>query len=218
MPSGFLGGGGSPFFWGRGGSRMAPEDIALRRRLGAQQMQQGADYSPIASPWQGLARVANGITGGLQMRSANRAEDEARTAQQSVIEGLLAPYDPASGAPDPVAVALADPSLRQLGMSVLQSRTPAPVEPSIQRRNDGSIVGINPTTGEIMFEQADPNPKPVLDWLEVALPGGQKKLIPVGPNGPITGDAAQPPATLPPDFDFGEGGPGGSPSGAGFRP
>jgi hypothetical protein len=32
------------------------------------------------------------------------------------------------------------------------------------------------------------------------------------------GAVAAPPDTLPPDFDFGEGGPGGSPSGAGFRP
>src|SRR3546814_20801155 len=45
-----------PFTWGQGGQRLTPEDIALQRRLAAQQMQQGADFSPIGHWSQGLAR------------------------------------------------------------------------------------------------------------------------------------------------------------------
>lgn len=59
------------FVWGRGGSRMTPEDIARERERAAAMMQ--TDYSPIASPWQGLARVAENITGALRERSADKA-------------------------------------------------------------------------------------------------------------------------------------------------
>src|SRR3546814_7656957 len=51
------------FTWGQGGQRLTPEDIALQRRLAAQQMQQGADFSPIGYWSQGLARVAQGLFG-----------------------------------------------------------------------------------------------------------------------------------------------------------
>jgi hypothetical protein len=210
----------SGFIWGRGGRRRSLEDISLERRLAQQQMLAGSDFSPVQHWTQGLARVANGLAGGFRMQQADNQAEEARTAQQGVIEALLA-GQAAEGGPDPVAAALADPELRQLGMTVLASRTPKPVEPSIQRRNDGSIIGINPMTGEIMFEQADPNPKPVIDWQMVTDPVTRAvTYVPFGPNGPIAGGG--PPnvigSELPEGWSVDEGGPGGSPSGAGFRP
>lgn len=119
----------SPFVWGRHGQRMTPDDIAMQRRFAELQMQQGSDYSPIQSPWQGLARASSGIIGGLGVRHANNEARDHAAGQQQTIEALLA-GPPQEGAPDPVAAALADPELRQLGMSVLQSRTPKPVEQS----------------------------------------------------------------------------------------
>ncbi|MBB6425172.1 hypothetical protein [Sphingopyxis sp. JAI128] len=72
------------FTWGAGGQRMTPEDIAAQRKRATGMMQ--GDYSPIQSPWQGLARVAGNINGALEMRNANRAAeanaaDGARMAQ-----------------------------------------------------------------------------------------------------------------------------------------
>lgn len=192
-----------PFFFGRGGRRMTPEDIALRRRFGFQQMQQGADYSPIASPWQGLARVAQGFAGGMALRGADKAEERNTAEREDNIARLLA-YDPASGEPDPVAALLADPETSAFGMAAYKGRQTDPVEPVIQRANNGDILGLNPLTGEVMFQHADPNPKPSLDWLSVKNPDGTTTLVPIGVGGPITGGSASPPATLPPDFDFGE--------------
>lgn len=196
-----------PFFFGRGGKRRTPEDIALERRLAAQQMQQGADYSPVASPWQGLARVANGLAGGLRMRSADKMADERAVGQQQSIEALLAPYDAASGASDPVAAALADPELRQLGMSVLESRTPKPVQPTefarLQTERDALPIG-DPRRVEFdryIAGKSDP-------IITVTLPGGgifngpQSELANVLQGAASVGSA---PDTLPPDFDFGEG-------------
>jgi hypothetical protein len=197
---------GDPFIWGRGGQRMSPDDIVQQRRLAMARMAQGTDTSPVGHWTQGAGRVASGLLGGLEMRQIDRKAEESRTAQQEIIEALVAGGEGS----DPnaiIAAALADPELRQIGMSVMEARQPKPVEPVIQRQNDGSIIGLHPLTGEVLFTRADPNPKPVVDWITANNSDGTKSLIPVGANGPMTGGQGGPPATLPPDFDFGEGGP-----------
>lgn len=210
----------SSFIWGGGGRRRTMDDIALDRRLAQQQMAMGSDFSPVQHWTQGLARVANGLAGGLRMRQADEAASETQAAQDAVLEALIAGNTMEGGA-DPVAAALADPELRDLGVAMWKARQPKPVEPSIQRRNDGSIIGLNPMTGEVMFEQADPNPKPVIDWQMVTDPVTRAvSYVPFGPNGPITGGAAPNVigSELPEGWSVDEGGPGGTPSGAGFRP
>ena len=79
----------SPFVWGKGGRRMTPEDIARERAITARQMQ--ADYSPIASPWQGLARVANQWTGALRERQARKASERNAAESASIAELLSNP-------------------------------------------------------------------------------------------------------------------------------
>lgn len=76
----------APFVWGSGGRRMTPDEIARERALAARQMQ--ADYSPIASPWQGLARVADNLTGALRDREARKASEQ-NTAEGAEIARLL---------------------------------------------------------------------------------------------------------------------------------
>lgn len=209
-----------PFMWGRGGKRMTPEDLTLQRRLAASQLASGADYSPVGHWTQGLARVAGGLAGGVNMRRADQAAERNAAETSEVMQALLAGSEPVEGAADPVAAALANPYIsdeaRRLALNVWESRQPKAVEPVIKQRNDGSFIGLHPITGEVLFENADPNPKPVLDWLRSTDPvTGEISLIPVGPNGPIMGGGGpasgvagtMPPATLPPDFDFGEGGP-----------
>lgn len=75
------------FTWGAGGQRMTPDDIVAQRKRAAGMMQ--GDYSPIQSPWQGLARVAGNINGALEMRKANRAA-EANTADGARMAQALA--------------------------------------------------------------------------------------------------------------------------------
>src|SRR3546814_10123558 len=78
-----------PFTWGQGGQRLTPEDIALQRRLAAQQMQQGADFSPIGHWSQGLARVAQGLFGGVRERRADQALEAKAAESNAVLKALM---------------------------------------------------------------------------------------------------------------------------------
>lgn len=91
------------FTWGAGGQRMTPDDIAAQRRRAAGMMQ--GDYSPIQSPWQGLARVAGNIDGALQMRRADRAAEVNAAQSASVAKNLSNPGAAGQSffAPDPVS-------------------------------------------------------------------------------------------------------------------
>lgn len=80
---------GQPFTWGQGGRRMTPEEIARERQIAARQMQ--SDYSPIASPWQGLARVADQLVGAFRDRDARRASDRNAAESASVADLLMRP-------------------------------------------------------------------------------------------------------------------------------
>lgn len=210
-----------PFLWGRGGARMTSDDIVQKRRLAAAMLAQGADFSPVQHWTQGAARAATGLLGGLQMRAAdNEAQELAE--RRDAVAAALASGQPMADGMDPIAAALATPGMEDFAELAYKRANPDPLEPVIQRANNGDILGLNPLTGEVMFTQVDPNPKPSLDWLSVKNADGTTSLIPVGVGGPITGAQQEgpqgtPPASLPPDFDFGEGGPGGVPSGAGFR-
>ncbi|MCJ9691596.1 transglycosylase SLT domain-containing protein [Rhizobium sp. PRIMUS64] len=63
-----------------------------RKRLAAAMLQQGTDTSPIQSPWEGAARMAQALMGGLAIRKQGEAE------QAGLAEGMAAltgqPYTP----------------------------------------------------------------------------------------------------------------------------
>jgi soluble lytic murein transglycosylase len=119
--------GNTPFLWGRGGHRLTPEDISRERAIAASLMQ--SDYSPIQSPWQGLARVSGNVLGALHERRAEHAYDANQADQSRLIASLLgggdtagaaggmpAPIPGGMAAPDPTATPPAAP-LSQLGSS-----------------------------------------------------------------------------------------------------
>lgn len=90
-----------------GGRKTNPYDA--RRRYGYGMLQQGMDTSPIASPWQGAARLAQALAGGWAIHNADSEEkvaDKKRSdaLAQAMAEpdpqkriGLLAAYDPDVG-------------------------------------------------------------------------------------------------------------------------
>jgi hypothetical protein len=72
-------------------SKGSPSPAALerRRRLAESLMQQGMDTSPIASPWQGLARMAQAAAGGYDMYRADQNESAARDqANQQLMQAF----------------------------------------------------------------------------------------------------------------------------------
>lgn len=192
-----------PFVWGRGGARLTPEQLAAQQSI-ARNMTQ-ADYSPVGSVWEGLGRVANNVTGALELRSLKGEQSKINDDRSAQIERLLgegnADLAPAFSGGDPVASALAG--------VVLKSRLPKQGAPHYWETNDGSLAVVGPD-GRPQVLYQDPTPK--INWIQADNGDGTKSLIPVGPNGPLGakgGDpvsgaqAGQPPATLPPDFDFG---------------
>jgi hypothetical protein len=55
-----------------------PNSLAMKRKLAESLLQSGMDTSPIGSPWQAAARIAQAIAGGSAMNSANQQELAAR--------------------------------------------------------------------------------------------------------------------------------------------
>lgn len=63
-----------------------------RKRLAAAMLQQGTDTSPIQSPWEGAARMAQALMGGLAIRKQG---EEQRAADAQVISAITGqPYTP----------------------------------------------------------------------------------------------------------------------------
>jgi hypothetical protein len=203
-----------PFLWGAGGQRVSADEIARQRAMAEQQLASGMDYSPIASPWQGLARVAQGVTGALAMKKADK-EAANQSASAAILQNLMVNSGGANaGNGDAVLAALADPYLDKGAKAALTLKykhdNPTPPQPHYWETNNGSLGMIGPD-GVPQIVYNDPTPK--MQYIQVKDPstGGLSIVpVPVGSGMPGGGGqsstvpgAAMPPATLPPDFDFG---------------
>lgn len=107
------------FVWGQGGARLTPEDIAMQRRMAQALITQGADYSPVQSPWQGAARMAQGLLGGYQAGELDRASAQNATDSAAVIQALLGGGAVPAAAPvaaAPTAAPMATPPMGSAGI------------------------------------------------------------------------------------------------------
>lgn len=80
------------FVWGKGGAQLTPEQIARQREIEDALVQRGIDTSPVASPLEGLARVANAAAGSFRRGRLIRAERENKDYDDkafNTITGLL---------------------------------------------------------------------------------------------------------------------------------
>lgn len=64
----------------------SPQAVAERRKIALLLMKEGMDTSPIRSPWQGAARVAQAMMGGMEL---NRADQSERNAGKRLADALL---------------------------------------------------------------------------------------------------------------------------------
>lgn len=71
-----------PFTWGRNGQKLALSGVERDRDLANAFLRKGADFSPVGHWTQGLARVANGLIGGLMRADANERQDAYFEAEQ----------------------------------------------------------------------------------------------------------------------------------------
>lgn len=67
----------------------SPKSLERKRRLAETLLGQGMDTSPIASPWQGAARMANALVGGMAMRNADQQEQQGREAANAQFMGAV---------------------------------------------------------------------------------------------------------------------------------
>jgi hypothetical protein len=192
-----------PFTWGAGGRRMTPEQIEQQRQIAASLTQ--PDYSPIASPWQGLARVAGNITGALQGRAADRASDANAAESSSVLQALMAGGDK----PDTQALTSAalnpylDNTARKFAGSQLAAlNKPAPTNDTVADYNFWKGALPPEQFEQYIANKVNPPHFAVLPNGQMGMVGGyQPESVPVAPPsapvGKLTpiGDGGQTPAS-----------------------
>jgi hypothetical protein len=196
-----------PFQWGSGGRRMTPEQIAQQQQIAASLMQ--VDYSPIASPWQGLARVSQNVLGALQNRQAGKAQDANRAESSSVLQALLAGGDK----PDPAALTSAalnpylDETARKFAGTQLSALNKPAAAPHYWETNNGSLAVVGPD-GKPQVVYEDPTPK--IEWITTTNPDGTKTLVPMqqgdGPSSTPPISQQRPPIGAVVADPFGDGG------------
>lgn len=207
---------------GPGGARLTPGMIAQRSQMAQGLMAAGMDTSPVGHWTQGLARVAQSLVGGLQQRRLDKATAANAADSQAALASLGG-----GGNEQTIAAILAnpnlDPGVKDVAKLQWQATHRAPVQPTEFERMVAA-AGIQPGTPEYtsIMRQAVTNKANPMQ----AVPGvdeqGNQILRFIRPSAMGGGDpvstapagGASPPATLPPDFDF--GGPTPAASG-GFR-
>lgn len=80
------------FIWGSGGRKLTPEDVARERKIAEAMLAAGIDFSPVAHPLQGFARLAQALSGKIREGRANRAESEGRAGASSAFSSLLSGF------------------------------------------------------------------------------------------------------------------------------
>lgn len=184
-----------PFVWGQGGQMLTPEQIAQRRNAAQSMLDAGADYSPIGHWTQGLARVAQGLMGGIERRKADKAANASAERGALITQALL------EGRKGVAAQAMADPyapeSVRALGEKVWDRENPKPAAPTeFERALAGAGIDPRGPEGVGLYRQrastmALPSPQFVPDgmgggqWV-VPPSGSVPQGVPTAPVGALT--------------------------------
>jgi hypothetical protein len=77
---------------------MTPDQIAAQRKVAQAMIERGSDYSPIQSGWQGAARVAQALMGGLESFEADKASKANSDAEAKLLASAFGGAPPAAPA------------------------------------------------------------------------------------------------------------------------
>lgn len=133
------------FAWGAGGSRLTPDQLALRQKQALADQQ--VDTSPVGHWTQGLARVANNLAGAFEQRSVDKESQAIEEGRAQSIAALLAPQAAATADQGSGAVAQGllsyDPTVQKLAMAQYEASHPKPRAPSAFEEL-GALAGLTP--------------------------------------------------------------------------
>jgi hypothetical protein len=198
----------APFQWGAGGQMLTPEEIAMKRKMAMALMQ--GDYSPIASPWQGLARVANNLVGALDERDANRAS---QAAQANAAQAVQSFTGGGSGSGAAAAAAATNPYLpadvKALALKEWERQNPSAEKIFHHTDNFGNVYSMIPgqapkldfiDQGGKTFMQPNGVVITVHNPLSPSGPAGEGQITSTSPDG--TPAAAPQPVVAPRQDDW----------------
>lgn len=137
-----------------------PDSIARKRKMAEALLQQGMDSSPIASPWQGVSRIAQALFGGMAMNRADTAEAEGRkSSKDAMMRALSGDAGTAPSQSDPngaMIEAMSNPWNDQYQNAMLldKYKSNQPQQPDYRMFESGG--------DQYRFNQNDPNSKPEL--------------------------------------------------------
>lgn len=109
------------FIWGAGGTKLTPEQIAIRRIANQKRLSGGVDTSPVQHWTQGAARVADALADVVEQRRITAAQDENNTYNTGLVNSILGGGADASaptGSPSTGAVAAVDPASLNVDPSI----------------------------------------------------------------------------------------------------
>lgn len=132
-----------------------PDSIARKRKMAEAMLQSGMDTSPVASPWQGAARMAQALVGGLSQRKADKQEAEGKKSAKDALAKALMGGDKAS-----MIDAMGNPwmdnaSLNLIGDAYERANQPPPA-PELKDLGNGQFYQfdqMNPQGGQVFTPQ-----------------------------------------------------------------
>lgn len=115
------------------GPRRSSADV-FRQQLANQLLAQGGDTSPIQSPWQGAARLAQALMGGyMTQRNQAREEEQQQAFSQGVTEAMAPRLVPGAAGPGPRPDAtMAPPSMGEVAQNLARNPATAHLAPQFQ--------------------------------------------------------------------------------------
>lgn len=190
------------FVWGQGGAQLTQDQLAERMEMA--RALSAPDFSPVQHWSQGVGRVAQNVLGALDERSLGKQQGQVNAdAQARIIAALGKDADlaPLFTGGDKVAAALAGDVFN------LRNPKPSTAQPYRFEDNAGNVWQVGPT-GQPERIFTDSVPKYYIQGdqaIQIANP-----FLQGGGDQSVSGMGA--PDTLPPDFDFGEGGSASAPN------
>lgn len=170
--------------------KATPKSIERRRKMADAMMQAGMETTPIASPWQGAARMAQALAGGLTQRKADQEEASGQQSARDAMTKALMGGDKAS-----MVDAMNNPFMDNASLGLVAdawkraNQPPAP--PELKDMGNGQMYQydpMNPQGGQVFTPQGYKAPpgNRLITGDEVARLGLPPGAYNMDPEGKVT--------------------------------